>query len=74
MAGHIPGLAARQAPSIFPIGLALVVFFATQIIGIREAHGVRFFKHLFQPFAFLFPIMLIEQFVRPPSADAASLR
>ena len=67
MAGHIPGLAAPTSSINFPIGLALVVFFATQIIGIREAHGVRFFKHLFQPFAFLFPIMLIEQFVRPLS-------
>ena len=28
---------------------------------------MKFFKHLFRPFAFLFPIMLIEQFVRPLS-------
>ncbi|MBQ9973106.1 MAG: F0F1 ATP synthase subunit A, partial [Firmicutes bacterium] len=30
-------------------------------------HGPKFFLHLFKPFAFLFPIMLIEQFVRPLS-------
>ncbi len=67
MAGHFPGLAAPTSSINFPMGLAVVVFFATQIVGIRESHGPRFFKHLFQPFAFLFPIMLVEQFVRPLS-------
>ena len=67
MSGHIPGLAAPTSSINFPIGLSVVVFFATQIIGIRECRGIRFFKHLFRPFAFLFPIMLIEQFVRPLS-------
>lgn len=67
MAGHLPGLKPPTSSINFPLGLAVVVFFATQIIGIREAHGLRFFKHLFKPVAFIFPIMLVEQFVRPMS-------
>ena len=67
MSGHLPGLAAPTSSFNFPLGLAVVVFLFTQYVGIRESHGVKFFKHLFRPFAFLFPIMLIEQFVRPLS-------
>ncbi|MBE6030296.1 MAG: F0F1 ATP synthase subunit A [Clostridiales bacterium] len=67
MAGHFPGLKPPTSSINFPMGIAVVVFFATQIIGIREAHGIRFFKHLFQPVAFIFPIMFAEQFVRPLS-------
>lgn len=67
MAGHFPGLAAPTSSINFTAGLAIVVFFATQIIGVKENHGPKFFLHLFKPFAFLFPILLIEQFVRPLS-------
>ncbi len=67
MAGELPGLAAPTSSINCPAGLAVFVFFATQYIGIKETHGLKFFKHLFQPVAFLFPIMLLEQFVRPLS-------
>ena len=67
MSGHIPGLAAPTSSINFPAALAIVVFFSTQIIGIKESHGLRYYKHLITPFAFLFPIMLIEEFVRPLS-------
>lgn len=67
MAGHLPFLAAPTSSINFPAGLAIVVFFAVQFIGIRESHGIGFYKHLFQPVAFLFPIMLVEEFVRPLS-------
>jgi len=66
-AGHCPGLQAPTSSINFPLALAVIVFFAVQIIGIREHHGIRFYKHLFQPVAFLFPIMLLEEFVRPVS-------
>lgn len=67
MSGHLPFLAAPTSSINFPAGLAIVVFFAVQAIGIRETHGIKFYKHLFQPVAFLFPIMLVEEFVRPLS-------
>ncbi len=67
MAGVLPGFAAPTSSINCPAGLAVFVFFATQYIGIKETHGLKFFKHLFQPVAFLFPIMLLEQFVRPLS-------
>ena len=67
LSGHLPFLAAPTSSINFPAGLAIVVFFAVQIIGIRETHGIKFYKHLFQPVAFLFPIMLVEEFVRPLS-------
>lgn len=67
LAGHLPGLAAPTSSINFPLGLAIVVFFSVQIIGIRENHGISYYKHLFKPFAFMFPIMLLEEFVRPVS-------
>ncbi len=67
LAGSLPGLSAPTSSINFPAGLAIVVFFTTQIIGIKESHGLRFYKHLITPYAFLFPIMLIEEFVRPLS-------
>jgi F-type H+-transporting ATPase subunit a len=67
LAGHIHGLAAPTSSINFPAALAIIVFFSIQIIGIRETHGLKYYKHLFQPVAFLFPIMLLEEFVRPVS-------
>lgn len=67
MSGNLPGLEAPTSSINFPAGLAIVVFFAVQIIGVRETHGLKFFKHLLQPVAFLFPLMLLEEFVRPLS-------
>lgn len=45
-------------------GLAIMVFLMIHITGIRR-HGLAFYKHLFQPFVFLFPINLIEEIARP---------
>ncbi len=67
MSGHLPGLEAPTSSINFPAALAIIVFFATQIIGLRETHGIKYYKHLFQPVFFLFPIMLLEEFVRPLS-------
>ncbi len=67
LSGHFPGLAAPTSSINFPLGLAVVVFFVTQIAGVREAGGPGFFKHLLKPVAFIFPLMVIEEFVRPLS-------
>ena len=66
-AGHVPGLAAPTSSINCTMAMAVIVFVATQAIGIREHHGPGFFKHLFKPFAFLFPLMVLEELVRPVS-------
>ena len=65
--GHINGVAAPTSSINCTAAMAITVFFATQFVGIREAHGLRYYKHLLKPFAFMLPLMLIEEFVRPVS-------
>lgn len=65
LSGHLPGLAAPTSSANFPLGLAIVTFCATQYVGVKEHHGLRYFKHFFKPVAFIFPLMIIEEFVRP---------
>lgn len=43
---------------------ALVVFFGIQFVAIRKS-GIKAYAHLFQPYAILFPINLIEEIARP---------
>ncbi len=66
-AGKIPGFAAPTSSINFPIGMALVVFVAIEYGGIWGNHGLKYYKHLFKPFAFLFPIMFLEVFIHPVS-------
>lgn len=66
MAGHFPGIAAPTATLSVTAGFAIVVFFCTHFFGIREK-GLGYFKHFLQPVAFLLPLMIIEEFVRPLS-------
>lgn len=67
LAGHFPGLAAPTSSINFPLGMALVVFVATIWVGLVENRGPKYFKFLFRPVAFLFPIMVVEQLVHPLS-------
>ncbi|MGI6713129.1 MAG: F0F1 ATP synthase subunit A [Bacillota bacterium] len=66
MAGHLPGLAAPTSNLSITVGFAIVVFFCTHFFGIKEK-GLEYFKHFIQPVAFLLPLMLIEELVRPLS-------
>lgn len=66
-AGHMPGLAAPTSSINFPLGMALIVFIFTIIVGLVENRGPGYFKSFFKPVAFLFPIMLLEQLVHPIS-------
>lgn len=66
MAGHLPGLAAPTSTISVTAGFAIVVFFCTHFFGIKEK-GLGYFKHFLQPVAFLLPLMIIEEFVRPLS-------
>lgn len=66
-AGHIHGLAPPTGSINCTAAMAIIVFVAIQIIGIREHKGLRYFKHLLKPFAFLLPLMLLEDLVKPVS-------
>ncbi len=68
--GLIPGLISPTANLNVTAGLALVVFFMTHIIGIKE-HGFKYVKHFMGPIWWLTPLMviieLIGHFARPLS-------
>ncbi|NLO89359.1 MAG: F0F1 ATP synthase subunit A [Clostridia bacterium] len=64
-AGHIPGLAAPTSTWSVTLGLAATVFVATQVYGVK-ALGFRYLKKFLQP-AFMLPLNIVEQFVRPLS-------
>jgi F-type H+-transporting ATPase subunit a len=49
------------------MALAIIVFVSFNVIGVREHNGLSYYKHWLQPFAFLLPLMLIEDFVKPVS-------
>ncbi len=66
-AGHIAGLAPPTGSINCTAAMAIVVFVAVQAIGIREHHGLSYFKHLLKPFAFLLPLMILEDLVKPIS-------
>lgn len=69
LSGELPGLQAPTSTFNFPLGCALVVFFGIQIIAIIENKSVikAYRNLLFRPVAFLFPLMLVEMFVKPLS-------
>lgn len=69
-AGHIKGFALPTASLSVTAGIAIVAFFTTHVIGIRE-RGLRHYLLSFaQPLylcVLMLPLNLIEQFVRPAS-------
>lgn len=65
--GHLPGVMAPTVSVNCTAALAIIVFFMTQVVGIRANKGPKYYMHLFKPFAFLFPLMAIEMLVRPLS-------
>lgn len=68
--GLIPGFLPPTANLNVTLGLSLVVFFATHVIGLRE-HGIKYFKHFVGPvwwmFALMIPIEIIGHVARPLS-------
>ena len=65
--GHIPGLAAPTGSINCTIAMAIIVFVMMFYAGIKEHKGLGYFKHYFKPFAFLFPLMVLEDLVKPVS-------
>lgn len=68
--GLIPGLLPPTANLNTTLGLALIVFLATHVIGVKE-HGLSYFKHFTGPVWWLAPLMLpieiIGHLARPVS-------
>ena len=67
MAGHIPGVAAPTSSINCTLSMAIIVFVMIQYTGIKEHHGLSYFKHLLKPFAFVLPLMIMEDLVKPVS-------
>ncbi|ADG83725.1 ATP synthase F0 subunit A [Thermincola ferriacetica] len=65
-AAMIPGFVPPTNNISITAGLAILVFLSVFYFGIR-AKGIGFFKHFFQPMAFLFILNIIEELVRPVS-------
>jgi len=68
--GMIPGLVPPTANLNTTLGLALVVFFYTHIIGFKE-HGIKYIKHFIGPVWYMvpliFPLEIIGHLARPLS-------
>ncbi len=65
-AGMIPGFTPPTNNVSITAGLSIMVFLSIFYYGIQKK-GISFFKHFFQPMAFLFILNLIEEIVRPVS-------
>lgn len=66
-AGHVSGVAPPTASINCTMALAIVAFVSMIAAGIKSHHGLSYFKHWLQPFAFLLPLMILEDFVKPVS-------
>lgn len=66
LSGTLPWLTTPTATLSVTVGLALCTFFVTHFYGIKE-RGLAYFKHLFQPYFFLFPLNVIDEIVKPLS-------
>lgn len=60
--GLIPGFYPPTANLNTNVALALIVFFMTHIIGIKE-HGSHYLKHFMGPILWLAPLMIIIEFI-----------
>lgn len=66
-AGHITGLAPPTGSINCTAAMAIIVFVTINAVGIRENGCLRHFGHWFKPFAFLFPLVIMEDLVKPVS-------
>jgi F-type H+-transporting ATPase subunit a len=68
--GLVPGLKSPTGTFSNCVGMALIVFFATHLIGIRQ-HGLKYLKHFWGDIwwmgPLMFPIHLIGELARPLS-------
>lgn len=62
---HLPFGGSPTADLNTAAAYAVLVFVVIQISGIRNAHGLGFYKHLAKPFAVMLPINILEELLRP---------
>ena len=65
-AGRLPGLAAPTSVINVTAALAVCTFYVTHYSGIKQ-HGGKYINHFTKPFLFMFPLLLIDEFIRPLS-------
>lgn len=65
--GVIPGLKAPTSSLSVTAGLALVAFISTHTFGVKECGFKGYAKHFIMPMAFMLPLNLVEELVRPVS-------
>ena len=64
-AGHLTGFAVPTACLSVTAGLAIISFFTTHTIGIKEHGFGHYLKSFLKPVALMLPLTILEQFVRP---------
>ena len=67
LSGTLPGLAAPTSNMSMVAGLAAVTFLTTVGAGISHNGVGGFLKHYAKPVAFIFPLMLLDEFIHPVS-------
>ena len=67
LAGQLPGLAAPTSSLSIIVGLSLCTFVMTHVAGVKGHGGLGYIKHFFQPVAFIFPLLVLDELVRPVS-------
>lgn len=65
-AGHVSFYKPATSTWSVTAAFAIVVFVVVQVEGIRKKK-LKYFKHFFEPFFFMFPLNLIEEFIKPLS-------
>lgn len=63
-AGHLSWLKAPTSSLSVTAALAIIIFLSTHVLGFK-AHGFGYLKHFLAPLAFMLPLNLIEECVRP---------
>lgn len=67
LAGQLPGLAAPTSSLSIIAGLAVCSFVMTHVAGVK-GHGAKgYIQHFFLPVVLLFPLLVLEEFLRPLS-------
>ena len=64
-AGHLTGFSVPTACLSVTEALAIIGFFTTHTIGIREQGLGHYLKSFLKPVAVMLPLTILEQFVRP---------
>ncbi|MBM7853736.1 F-type H+-transporting ATPase subunit a [Desulfohalotomaculum tongense] len=64
MLGLVPTMMSPTADVNTTMGLALMVFFTTQFLGLKDK-GLGHFKHFVEPFPFFLPLVIVEELAKP---------